>query len=238
MDVSSWSEGKNLTANIDEPGIGLPHLTLQTAIGITVAIAGNVLISLALNLQKVAHIRLEKARKQARMERELHVSGDALRSISPLDQRPSGDPFVCSHESETQPLIQGSSASRSRVRYGTGTSPETRRDDSRSRKSTSSARGRRPGQPSRKPSFASRFIPFRLGQREHGGGNENVSHTQDTLVIPVDVIPAERIVAWNGNGRRAPPSPELWEEEGTESDYLRSKIWSAQFFSSRSSTDN
>lgn len=229
MDVSSWSEGKNLTANIDEPGIGLPHLTLQTAIGITVAIAGNVLISLALNLQKVAHIRLEKARKQARMERELHVSGDALRSISPLDQRPSGDPFVCSHESETQPLIQGSSASRSRARYGTGTSPETRRDDSRSRKSTSSARGRRPGQPSRKPSFASRFIPFRLGQREHGGGNENVSHTQDTLVIPVDVIPAERIVAWNGNGRRAPPSPELWEEEGTESDYLRSKIWWSGF---------
>jgi drug/metabolite transporter (DMT)-like permease len=48
-------------------------------------------------------------------------------------------------------------------------------------------------------------------------------------VIPVDVIPAERIVAWNGNGRRAPPSPELWEEEGTESDYLRSKIWWSGF---------
>ncbi|KAG1755862.1 magnesium transporter NIPA-domain-containing protein [Suillus lakei] len=225
MDVSLWSEGRNHTAILDEPGIGLPHLTLQTGIGITVAIAGNVLISLALNLQKLAHIRLEKAQKQARMEREIHVSGDALRSRSPHDQRPSGDPVACSHESETQPLIQGSSTSR--ARYGTSTSVGTRRDDSRSRKSTSSARGRRPGQPPRKPSFASRFIPFRLGQ--HGGVNENVSHSQETLAIPVDVIPAERIVALNGKGRRASPPPELWEEEGTESDYLRSKIWWSGF---------
>lgn len=227
MDMSSWSEGRNHTASSDEPGIGLPRLTLQTIIGITVAIAGNVLISLALNLQKLAHIRLEKAQKQARLERELHVSGDALRSRSPHDQRPSGDPAACSHESETQPLIQGSSTSRSRACYGNTTSPGTRRDDSRSRKSTSSARGRRPGQPSRKPSFVSRYIPFHLSQ--HGGVNENVSHTQETLEIPVDVIPAERIVATNGNGKRAPPSPELWEEEGTESDYLRSKIWWSGF---------
>lgn len=225
--MSSWSEGRNNTASSDEPGIGLPHLTLQTIIGITVAIAGNVLISFALNLQKLAHIRLEKAQKQARLERELHVSGDALRSRSPHDQRPSGDPAACSHESETQPLIQGSSTSRSRACYGNSTSPGTRRDDSRSRKSTSSARGRRPGQPSRKPSFVSRYIPFHLSQ--HGGVNENVSHTQETLEIPVDVIPAERIVATNGNGKRAPPSPELWEEEGTESDYLRSKIWWSGF---------
>lgn len=226
MDVPSWSEGSKYTARIDDPGIGLPHLTLQTVIGITVAIAGNVLISLALNLQKLAHIRLEKAQKQARMERELHVSSDALRSISPHDQRPSGDPFTSSLGSETQPLIQGSSASRSRARYGTSTSPGTRHDDSRSRKSTSSARGWRPGQPSRKSSFVSRFIPFHLGP--HGGINEHVSCTQGTLAIPVNVIPAERIVALNGNSRRAPPSPEFWEE-GTESDYLRSKIWWSGF---------
>lgn len=227
MDISSWSEGRNHAASIDEPGIGLPHLTLQTVIGITVTIAGNVLISLALNLQKLAHIRLEKAQKQARMERELHISGNTLRSRSPHDQRPSGDPAACSHESETQPLIQGSFDGYSGARHGTSTSPGTRRDDSRSRKSTSSARERRLGQPSRKPSFVSRFIPFRLGQ--HGGVNENVSHTQETLAISVDVIPAERIVALKGNGRRAPPPPELWEEEGTESDYLRSKIWWSGF---------
>ncbi|KAG2146665.1 magnesium transporter NIPA-domain-containing protein [Suillus clintonianus] len=227
MDLSSWAEGRNHMASVDEPGIYLPHLTLQTVIGITVAIAGNVLISLALNLQKLAHIRLEKAQKQARMERELRVSGDGLHSRSP-DQRPSGDPAACSRESETQPLIQGCSASRSRARYGTSASSGTRRDDSRSRKSTtSSVRGRRPGQPQRKPSFASRFLPFHLSL--HGGINESVSLTQETLAIPVDVVPAERIVALNGNDRRASPPPELWEEEGTESDYLRSKIWWSGF---------
>ncbi|KAG1753876.1 magnesium transporter NIPA-domain-containing protein [Suillus paluster] len=233
MDVSSWSKGMNHTVSVDEPGIDLPHLTLQTVIGITVAVAGNVVISLALNLQKLAHLRLAKERKQARMERELHVSGDALRSRLPHDQRPSDDPATCSHESETQPLIQGSSTSRSRACYGTSASTGTRRDDSRSRKSTSSMRGRRPGQPQRKPSFASRFLPLRLNL--HGGVNDeygNVSHTQETLaipVVPVDVIPAERIVAFNGNHRPEFPSPEIWEEEGRESDYLRSKIWWSGF---------
>jgi magnesium transporter len=42
---------------------GLPTMTTQTFIGILVAITGNVLISLALNLQKVAHKRVESLRK-------------------------------------------------------------------------------------------------------------------------------------------------------------------------------
>lgn len=40
----------------------LPKITTQTLIGILVAITGNVLISLALNLQKLAHNRLDAAR--------------------------------------------------------------------------------------------------------------------------------------------------------------------------------
>lgn len=42
---------------------GLPTMTTQTFIGILVAITGNVLISLALNLQKVAHKRVESLGK-------------------------------------------------------------------------------------------------------------------------------------------------------------------------------
>jgi hypothetical protein len=42
--------------------IQFPSVSRATVIGISVAIAGNVLISLALNLQKLAHARLEKAR--------------------------------------------------------------------------------------------------------------------------------------------------------------------------------
>ena len=41
-----------------------PSVSRGTAIGISVAIVGNVLISLALNLQKLAHARLEKARTE------------------------------------------------------------------------------------------------------------------------------------------------------------------------------
>lgn len=44
--------------------IEFPSVSRGTAIGISVAIAGNVLISLALNLQKLAHARLEEARTE------------------------------------------------------------------------------------------------------------------------------------------------------------------------------
>jgi hypothetical protein len=37
-----------------------PHFTTRTLVGIAVAISGNILISLALNLQKLAHKRVEK----------------------------------------------------------------------------------------------------------------------------------------------------------------------------------
>lgn len=40
----------------------LPKLNLRTAIGILIAVTGNILISLALNLQKLAHRRMEEAK--------------------------------------------------------------------------------------------------------------------------------------------------------------------------------
>ncbi|RPD80627.1 DUF803-domain-containing protein [Lentinus tigrinus ALCF2SS1-7] len=46
-------------------GIDLPQISTATAAGISVAIAGNILISLALNCQKLAHRRLEHEREAA-----------------------------------------------------------------------------------------------------------------------------------------------------------------------------
>jgi len=40
----------------------LPKLTVRTLVGIIIAVTGNVLISLALNLQKLAHRRMEEAK--------------------------------------------------------------------------------------------------------------------------------------------------------------------------------
>lgn len=42
--------------------IGLPEISQETAAGIAVAIAGNILISLALNFQKLAHRRIDRYR--------------------------------------------------------------------------------------------------------------------------------------------------------------------------------
>jgi len=44
---------------------GLPKLTVRTLVGIIIAVTGNVLISLALNLQKLAHRRVEEAKNES-----------------------------------------------------------------------------------------------------------------------------------------------------------------------------
>lgn len=49
-------------ASVDcaEGSDAFPHFTTRTLVGIAVAISGNILISLALNLQKLAHKRVER----------------------------------------------------------------------------------------------------------------------------------------------------------------------------------
>lgn len=43
----------------------LPKISTRTFIGILFAVSGNILISLALNLQKLAHKRVEKSKAEA-----------------------------------------------------------------------------------------------------------------------------------------------------------------------------
>jgi magnesium transporter len=61
---------------------GLPTMTTQTFVGILVAITGNVLISLALNLQKVAHKRVESLRKLDNGIRRGHSVNNGYNDIS------------------------------------------------------------------------------------------------------------------------------------------------------------
>lgn len=70
---------------------GLPTMTTQTFIGILVAITGNVLISLALNLQKVAHKRVEKALDNRQRRRHSENDGYNDLSESRLSESPSLD---------------------------------------------------------------------------------------------------------------------------------------------------
>ncbi len=55
-----------------------PELDTATVVGITVAIAGNVLISLALNLQKLAHKRLDAEKLKANSNGKRVSSGPSL----------------------------------------------------------------------------------------------------------------------------------------------------------------
>ncbi|KDQ29156.1 hypothetical protein PLEOSDRAFT_1103189 [Pleurotus ostreatus PC15] len=71
----------------------LPKVSTATFIGITVAIAGNVLISLALNLQKLAHRRLEddKAGRSEELSVRRHTdnnSESAVDGSKPGDRQP------------------------------------------------------------------------------------------------------------------------------------------------------
>ena len=63
----------NLSRNWSRSGIfsrvegmdDLPKLTVRSGIGILIAVTGNILISLALNLQKLAHRRMEEAKNES-----------------------------------------------------------------------------------------------------------------------------------------------------------------------------
>ncbi|KAF4602260.1 hypothetical protein EYR40_005465 [Pleurotus pulmonarius] len=71
----------------------LPKVSTATFIGITVAIAGNVLISLALNLQKLAHRRLEEDKagrsEELSVRRHSHNNNEsAIHGSKPGDRQP------------------------------------------------------------------------------------------------------------------------------------------------------
>ena len=80
----------HLQTTMDGPPDGsiiqLPELDKRTVIGVSVAIAGNVLISLALNLQKLAHRRRDLAVAQAEGQKPQHDSADITRPPNPLER--------------------------------------------------------------------------------------------------------------------------------------------------------
>ena len=65
---------------------------VHSFIGVVVAISGNIIISLALNCQKLAHKRLEAEASQRTPRRlSLSISNSNNKSTSPLEARPPSD---------------------------------------------------------------------------------------------------------------------------------------------------
>ena len=213
-----------------DPGIVLPHLTVQTLVGISVAIAGNVLISLALNLQKLAHLRLANiSLPDTEREGRLRGQDTNARHITRPDsaarfgaaQQALGE----DHQFETQPLIPKRSPSQpSPSSYGLADySVPVAGDDSRSRKSSNAARFRRRQQ---KHPFVSHFLPLRLvlGGDSSSDSSSARANVPDSSALLVDDVFPQRNTRTNHHDK-GKPSSQNTVKDGKESDYLRSKLW-------------
>ncbi|KAJ7667844.1 DUF803-domain-containing protein [Mycena polygramma] len=179
----------------------LPEMTTATFIGITIAISGNVLISLALNLQKLAHKRVEAEKLERRQA-----------TPTPKTPHPNG-------VSEAGGYFQGEEGHSEDVPLQAAILVPQRPDYG----STS-----RPGSSSHPPDDEISGSPkktllanlFRSKRRRTTNGISS----ERTSLIPVDVITEGQVNGARVPKRTAEVEPQDFEDEN-ESDYLKSKVW-------------
>jgi magnesium transporter len=185
-----------------------PDLSTGTVIGITVAIAGNVLISLALNIQKLAHKRIDAENSAA----------SPPPSVRPANGQPLASPDETEEESLTPtpallPVLSTPSESTSLLLSQNTASPHYAATSSTSQ--TVAHNQKSP----RSRFFARLHLPNPFARNPH---------TQYTIPKQdITVLPAELIVPPLSNGGKNPSSNETIDSEtvGNESDYLSSKLW-------------
>lgn len=208
----------------------LPELTTQTFIGIMVAITGNVLISLALNLQKLAHKRVETSKAEPSkppakspvqrplrgQDQEPHavqglILNDSIESDGqpPADNGTRDDTFRTASTiiaQELQPLPRSPRLLSGERDYG-------------SRLDTAATSDESSIQPDRRRGLGRRLFAARCNSKKGIQPEESVLLRIDTVSQP--------IVNRHQNQRCkvVDEHPEL--EEGNETDYLRSKLWFA-----------
>ncbi|KAF9008899.1 magnesium transporter NIPA-domain-containing protein [Cyathus striatus] len=188
----------------------LPKISTTAFIGIMIAITGNVLISLALNLQKLAHKRVDAARTARLGQDGSHRNGHkyyngAVRNNPSLDERDESDSesppqsqalgHSAATRDERQPLVQPS-------RYGAV--------EGRTPHSSSVARSKR--------TLISRFIPLRFQAKP------TVMEQGANALLPIDVMSEEAALNVVRNPHKEPEHITHNSEEN-EADYLKSKLW-------------
>ncbi|KAI0824671.1 magnesium transporter NIPA-domain-containing protein [Trametes gibbosa] len=181
---------------VDIPdGIDLPRITTSAAAGIAVAISGNILISLALNCQKLAHRRLESERKA--VGQELRRPTPYRSTSAPTDHVPRrpAQPLSTTHSTpvaavailETEPLLESADS----VHSGAHLSPN---------------------KPARRWLFSHRN-PGRLADRSHLASTH--------ALMPVDILPVNEEDYANHDASTQKEEA----QNGKEGDYLKSKLW-------------
>jgi len=202
----------------------LPTMTTQTFIGISVAITGNILISLALNLQKLAHKRVEIRKKALNNGKQPgHSENNDYNDLS--ENRVSEDPSLDEHDedrellnfrreqmdvfsnspSEIQPLIAFPESGSTLQHYGTDPSP--------GRSAVT-----KPSEVQR--STASRLLPTRFLSKKAASGRS----------IPPDDNMSEEGALQGLPTIQKGLKIELeadYQKQGNESDYLKSRLWLA-----------
>ncbi|KAK7695567.1 hypothetical protein QCA50_000203 [Cerrena zonata] len=180
-------------------GLEWPNISHATVAGIAVAISGNVLISLALNCQKLAHRRLEAEREAA--------AKSAATEPSTTRSEISGDGYFAATRhlngselphliSETEPLLSPSTP-------GLEHTSNPRREVKRS--------------------FLSRLWRGRATRAARESDHAHVAATH--VMMPVDVVTVNRTSRSNGRSHDPKPDSDQDSYDGNESDYLKSKLW-------------
>jgi drug/metabolite transporter (DMT)-like permease len=215
------------TVHIFHTGEGekFPEVTTNSVIGITVAICGNILISLALNFQKLAHKRRDRWKALKARERELetrkNIAADAIRAPdveegAPQETTPTEPlaPQISSSANvfvvETAPLLRQSHTEPLPTGYGTSNNV----------------------QPSKRK-LVSRLFPSPAG-RENVSSLEGVredsesSDTTHTLLLVDGMVSSpvedsDRLQ--NGKTTSGKEDGESMIDGWNEGDYLKSKLW-------------
>lgn len=210
-----------LLTSLPQPPLGkLPEISRAEAAGISVAVAGNVLISFALNCQKLAHRRLERDREQRQQANQsLYKNGSSAQRIDEEEEGDEVETAAVVEEThpeggseartasataapaaaimETQPLLPNRAANIYTLDYGS--------DDPQ-----------RHGRTSSSPSVLGRLNPWRRRAAK-------MSHIEaEQSLLPVDIITVDPGTPHNGDNK----GQETTEDStGNESDYLKSKLW-------------
>ncbi|KZP24520.1 DUF803-domain-containing protein [Athelia psychrophila] len=233
----SWLNSQLLN---EDTGIHFPDMTSGSVIGITVAICGNILISLALNFQKLAHNRLDREKSRQAREQELKTRKN---SAVPSDNEdadsedaegtsrhpipPQGPQFAGNSPLESSPLLRHFHSDPLSNNYGTDTP-----GDSRVGLISHSDANSPPLSPASTDNkkFMARLNPFVQRSKKQRTSNLMEVH-EDTepsdvthVLVPVDEVVYSLAAAKHGKALKN-DDDDLPPEHGNESDYLKSKLW-------------
>lgn len=183
----------------------LPRLTTQTTIGITVAVSGNVLISLALNLQKLAHKRLDEQK---------HAQANANAPTKPLRRDHSNEPSLNEQDEDLETITEQTTP-QSQHTLTVETQPLLPVHNHSNNYAAFDSQEHTPVIEPQKFGFLMRI--FR--------SKKNYGKKKRVALLPIDVMDEDAALHGLGSTRRR--TDEEKDDQTNETAYLKSKLWYA-----------